>query len=77
MNSITKFHSIQLEFTLQYIIPIDYYIVKRYVKVASNDNIIKVEIKGIEWAKWQNYIRIYTTIYHTYPLCYIVKDSFR
>ena len=37
-----------LEFTLQYVTLIDYYIVKDTFKMASNDNTIKVEIKANE-----------------------------
>ena len=48
MNKTTKLYLIHIKFTLQYIILIDYYIVKETFKMASNDNTIKVEIKAIE-----------------------------
>ena len=44
----TNWHLIYIEFTLQYVTLIDYYIVKDTFKIASNDNTIKVEIKAIE-----------------------------
>ena len=44
----TNWHLICIEFTLKYVILIDYYTVKDTFKMASNDNTIKVEIKARE-----------------------------
>ena len=44
----TNWHLIYIEFTLQYITLIDYYIVKDTFKMASNDNTKNLEIKALE-----------------------------
>ena len=81
VSKVTSLHSIQLEFTLQYITLTCYYIVKdtfRWWIIKTpmwKEKVIECEQKDKIAI---NTIRIYITIYHTYWLLYCkTKDIFR
>ena len=77
----TKFHLIQLEFTLQYITLTNYYYQFRgHIQMMSNDSTINMETKSNRMKKMTKLhpIQLEITLkYITLTNYYIAKDIFR